>query len=180
MTFCLSTPSVRFHQSWLASWAEWGHGVHQDGASVGRAEQAGLDLQDVEQFAQWVELLLLDADLTADRLPGRVPATTLWVTAGGDYVGSIQLRYELTDALTELGGHIGYGIRPSWRRRGAATFALGGMLARACRLGLSRVLITCDDANVASVRTIERHGGELEDVREAPGRSPWRRYWITI
>jgi predicted acetyltransferase len=76
-------------------------------------------------------------------------------------------------------GHIGYGIRPSARRRGLATWALGLMLDQARRLGLTQILIVCEAGNVASAKTIERHGGVLEDVRDT-GHGPMRRYWITI
>nr|WP_319464069.1 GNAT family N-acetyltransferase [Micromonospora sp. RTP1Z1] len=77
----------------------------------------------------------------------------------------------------EYGGHIGYGVRPSARRRGVATFALGVALSEAARRGIDPVLVTCDDDNTASARIIERHGGVLEDVRDTElGRI--RRYWI--
>jgi RimJ/RimL family protein N-acetyltransferase len=76
-------------------------------------------------------------------------------------------------------GHIGYSVRPTARGRGLATWALGAVLPRARRLGLGRVLLTCDEHNVASSRTIENNGGVLEDVRDtALGRK--RRYWIEL
>lgn len=76
-------------------------------------------------------------------------------------------------------GHIGYGVRPSARRRGLATWALGETLDRARELGLTRVLVTCDDSNVASARTIEGNGGVLEDVRTTT-LGLTRRYWIDL
>ncbi len=70
-------------------------------------------------------------------------------------------------------------MRPSARGRGYATWALGAVLTEARALGLDRALVTCDDDNVASARTIERNGGVIEDVRETEvGRK--RRYWITL
>jgi predicted acetyltransferase len=76
-------------------------------------------------------------------------------------------------------GHIGYGIRPSSRRRGLASWALGRTLEEARALGLDRVLIVCEVDNLASVKTIEHHGGVFEDVRDTE-HGPMRRYWITI
>ncbi|MDX2516846.1 GNAT family N-acetyltransferase [Streptomyces stelliscabiei] len=70
-------------------------------------------------------------------------------------------------------------MRPSARRRGLATWALGAVLPEARALGMGRVLITCDDDNVASARTIERNGGVLEDVRTTD-EGIKRRYWITL
>ena len=76
-------------------------------------------------------------------------------------------------------GHIGYGIRPSARQRGLATWALGRMLDEARILGLDRVLIICEAGNIASAKTIERHGGVLEDIQDT-GNGTVRRYWINI
>jgi predicted acetyltransferase len=91
-------------------------------------------------------------------------------------LGAIALRHELNDRLLEL-GHIGYGIRPSARRRGLATWALGRMLGEARVLGLDRVLLVCEAGNVASAKTIERHRGVLETIRDTE-HGPMRRYWI--
>ena len=77
--------------------------------------------------------------------PGRVRAAFLVAVVGEDIVGRVSLRYELTAALREEGGHIGYGVVPSQRRRGYATQMLRGTLDRARSRGLERVLLTCDD-----------------------------------
>ncbi|WP_427896510.1 GNAT family N-acetyltransferase [Kribbella sp. GL6] len=94
-------------------------------------------------------------------------------------MGAITLRRTLNEKLLEGGGHIGYGVRPSARGRGVASWALAEVLGRARARGMDRVLVTCGDGNVASARTIERNGGVLEDVRDTwLGRA--RRYWITL
>jgi predicted acetyltransferase len=82
-------------------------------------------------------------------------------------------RHGLNDYLFEQGGHIGYSVRPSARRRGFAGDALRDALPIARELGISRVLITCDETNVGSRRTIEKNGGIYEDSRKGK-----RRYWI--
>jgi predicted acetyltransferase len=88
----------------------------------------------------------------------------------------IALRHCFSDDI----GQIGYGVRPSARRRGLASWALGEMLGEArAALGLDRVLVPCLADNIASVRTIERNGGVLEGIREAE-RGPVRRYWIAL
>jgi RimJ/RimL family protein N-acetyltransferase len=61
----------------------------------------------------------------------------------------------------------GYGIRPSARRRGLATWALGRILDEAHSTGLHRVLIICEADDVPSMKTIERHGGVLEGIRHS-------------
>lgn len=76
-------------------------------------------------------------------------------------------------------GHIGYGVRPSARGRGLATWALGRILEEARALGMDRVLIVCAADNIASARTIERHHGVLERIEDTD-LGPVRRYRITI
>ncbi len=114
--------------------------------------------------------------------PGHVPETTYWLLRGEEtIVGVGRLRHRLTLALRELGGHIGYDIRPSERRKGYGTALLGLTLREARARGLRRVLLTCDDDNVASARIIEKNGGVLADrVRPAGHDELWRRYWIDL
>jgi predicted acetyltransferase len=98
---------------------------------------------------------------------------------GSVYLGAISLRHTLNDFLLHAGGHIGYGVRPTARGRGLASRALRAVLPEARSLGLARVLVTCQDNNLGSARTIENNGGVLEDVRDTDlGRT--RRYWITL
>ncbi len=89
-----------------------------------------------------------------------VPGEAYFVVDEADrIVGEVYLRLALTPALEEDGGNIGYQIRPSARGKGYATIALSLALARLRELGLERALLTCDSANVASVRAIEKNGG---------------------
>ena len=104
-----------------------------------------------------------------------VASTTRWIAVDGRLVGFLSIRHELNAFLLELGGHIGYAIRPSERRRGYATAATALALTECRRLGIDPVLITCDDTNLASAKTIERNGGVLEDIRTGK-----RRYWVSV
>ena len=90
-----------------------------------------------------------------------------------EVVGFLALRHSLNAWLLEEGGHIGYSVRPSRRGQGHASRALALAVRRSAELGLDRVLVTCDEDNVASARTIERNGGVYEDTRNGK-----RRYWI--
>ncbi|MCU7727279.1 GNAT family N-acetyltransferase [Actinoplanes sp. KI2] len=171
----LIAPTTRLHAAWIASRDEWGRGVHQDGA--GMRPQDEYDTP--EGFARWVRRLTDEEDVHIPPAQDWVHCTYRWMVEGDRVLGAISLRHILTDYLMEVGGHIGYGVRPSERRKGLAGWALGLTLDEARKLGLERVLITCRVANVASARTIEKAGGVFEDIR-GTGDDEVRRYWITL
>lgn len=171
----LIRPTAALHLAFLDSRDEWGRGVHEDGAGL-RIED---DVDTAEGFATWVRRLTDQEDVTKPIDEGFVHCTYRWMVEDGRFLGAIALRHELNDFLLNTGGHIGYGVRPSARRRGLATWALSLMLTEARRLKMPRVLITCQVANVPSARTIERAGGVLEDIR-GKGEDEVRRYWITL
>ncbi|PJM91816.1 GNAT family N-acetyltransferase [Streptomyces sp. CB01373] len=173
----LSAPTSQLQSSWLAARDEWPPGAHQDGTGLRLASDADLDSPGV--FSEWVERLQQQSDRSAAVGEGRVHATHWWIVEGDNYLGAIDLRHYLNAFLLDVGGHIGYSIRPSFRRRGLATWALGAVLPEARALGLDRVLVTCDDDNIGSARSIERNGGVLEDVRTTNAGIK-RRYWITL
>ena len=81
--------------------------------------------------------------------------------------------------MKRIGGHIGYVVIPSRHGCGYATEILRQALEHCSDIGLERVLLTCDIDNIASQRVIEKNGGVLEGLVEAPElRVPKRRYWI--
>jgi predicted acetyltransferase len=94
--------------------------------------------------------------------PPRVPHTNYWATLGGAVVGQISLRHHLNAELAELGGHVGYTVRPSYRGRGFATAMLRDLLRTPKARAIGRLLLTCAPDNVASNRTILANGGVLE------------------
>jgi predicted acetyltransferase len=170
----LITPTARLRDSWLEAREEWGD-VDQPGSGLHRSD----DVDTVEGFARWAERLRRQSDESIPTEPNLVHATYWWIVEDDVCLGAISLRHRLNEFLLRAGGHIGYGVRPSARRRGLATWALGAVLVECRALGIDRVLVTCADDNVASARAIERNGGVLEDVRDTElGRT--RRYWIDL
>lgn len=110
---------------------------------------------------------------------GYVPATTFWLIDNNEFIGRVQIRHALTEHLVKRGGHIGYYIRPSKRKMGYGKKILELALLEAKKLGLSKVLITCDDNNIGSQKIIEANGGILENVIDFVQDGPkTRRYWI--
>jgi predicted acetyltransferase len=110
---------------------------------------------------------------------GWVPASTYWLICQGRIVGTCNLRHELNDFLREFGGHIGYSVRPSERRKGFGTQMLRLLLEKVKELGIDRLLVTCDDTNIASAGVIENNGGKLTNkVFKDDSKILLRRYWI--
>lgn len=168
----LVVPHTRFHASFLESNREWA-GETQDGAGIHDDD----DIHTAEGFATYVAELV--ASEHTPRRPGLVRDTYRWIVEGDAYLGAISFRHELTEYLENFGGHIGYGVRPSARRRGLATWALGETLEMARDRGYERVLATCLDDNDGSISTIEKNGGVMEDKR-ATSDQLMRRYWISL
>jgi predicted acetyltransferase len=169
----LVRPDLRLRASWADAVAEFTQtGSTQHGYGLWDFEP--LDVTE-EGCRKVVDYLLAQAD-PATELPGEwVHCTYFWITDGDpeEFVGYLALRHSLSPWLLEEGGHIGYSVRPSRRREGHATRALSLAVRRAGELGIERALVTCDDDNDASRRTIERCGGVYEDTRNGK-----RRYWI--
>ncbi len=125
-------------------------------------------------------LQMLAAD-DAGTTPGHVRMTSYWAMEAGLMVGSIRLRYMLTPALRQVGGNIGYDVRPSRRNQGYATHMLALTLMRAREAGLNEVLLTCDVDNVASARVIQKNGGVLQFQGTFEGYDePIAHYWISL
>ena len=114
--------------------------------------------------------------------PEIVPCLQYALFDDGVLLGMIQIRLALRGYLTRFGGHIGYCVRPSQRRKGYARHMLLKALEICRQEGVPRVLITCLDANIASARTIESCGGRLESIvfDDENYQQYLRRYWIDL
>lgn len=173
----LSLPTTRVHASFLAAMAEFqaeGRGCGSDNTMVGgEIRDFGGRWADAAEFGHYVRWLRDQALEESPRPAGFVPATTLWWVSGGDYLGRIAIRHRLTPRLREAGGHIGYDVRPSARRRGHGTALLSAALPVARGLGIDSALITCLAANTGSRKVIQANGGVLENRV-----GDMLRYWV--
>jgi len=171
------SPHPRYQQSFLASVQEFidtGENERWNGLTIfGEAANTLEELADPVAFVEFTSRLTDLALPETSRPEGSVAATTLWWVDGDEYLGRLSIRHELTDWLRELGGHIGYVVRPSARRRGHARAMLAAALPIARDLGIDPALLTCDVDNAASRRVIEANGGFFEDQREDK-----LRYWV--
>lgn len=155
----LTDPATSWHFAWLEAHSEWGPGLHEDGFGV-RSDD---DVVSADSFASWV-----------GRLSNDKHCSYWWITEGEAVLGGIALRHS-THALVPRAGHLGYGIRPSARGRGLATWAVARIVGQARALSMDRILAICEVDNRASAKTLERQGGVLD---EASQEGPVLRYWI--
>jgi len=125
----------------------------------------------------------LDTTITKETklINNRVLATTFFLYRPDDdkIIGSCQLRHSLTEELKQHGGHIGYSISPSERGKGYAKIQLLLVLEEARKMNISELLLTCDETNVGSYKTIESCGGVLLDHNVYEGMKQ-KRYSIIL
>ena len=117
-----------------------------------------------------------------DTVPkGLVPSSTyLGVREKDNYiVGMIDIRHYLNEYLTQVGGNIGYGVRKTERNKGYAKQMLKLALEKCKELKIKRVLITCDEDNIASEKVILSANAKLEDIRNVDGENK-KRFWIDL
>lgn len=171
----LVRPSAKYKNSFLEAVRE----AQASGSGLGDTLKWNLD-----DIAADFEAVL--RDLSRYEPPNELPAGFVhseyrWLVEGDEYLGRVSIRHTLNERLRQFGGHIGYEIRPTARRRGNGTLILKLALQRAHQLGMRRALITCDVENLGSRGVIEANGGELEgeftlDFYD----KPIRRYWIQL
>jgi predicted acetyltransferase len=162
-TVSLETEYIDFYLEWKASGEDMIPWV---------IEKDPTDFQGMVQF-------LLNNEKGINLPEGWVRDSTYWlVNESNRVLGAVNIRHALTEKLFNCGGHIGYGVRPSERRKGYATKILAMSLEKTRELGIEKVLVVCDAVNTASERTILKNGG-MEDVsfKEEDGNIV-KRFWI--
>lgn len=91
----------------------------------------------------------------------------------------IDIRHYLNEYLTQVGGNIGYSVRKTERNKGYAKQMLKLALGKCRDLKMKKVLITCDEDNIASEKVILSANAKFEDIRSADGENK-KRFWIDL
>jgi predicted acetyltransferase len=166
----LILPDVRFEESFLHALAEY----HEESRFLEHKEE-----EIAGNFLAFVEKEKSKA--RGENLPeGFVPETEYWLVDGDEYIGGLSIRHRLSDHLREIGGHIGYSIRPSKRKQGYGKLILKLGIEKAKEMGFEKVLLTCDVTNDGSRKIIEGNGGVLENVVPHEGNPDKARFWIDL
>ena len=107
--------------------------------------------------------------------PNRVPSTEFILYIDDKPVGIGRVRHYLTEDLLKHAGHISFAIAPEFRGHHYATILLSLLLEKAKTFELTKVLLTCNENNIGSYKTIEKNGGKLEKIQSGE-----RFYWIEL
>ncbi|MBW8350135.1 GNAT family N-acetyltransferase [Bacillus sp. IITD106] len=168
----LVEPSSKYKESYLDMIAEWKTANENLVPFVLKMETDDFEslLQKLKGFSQGMGI--------PDTF---VPHTTYWLVNNQERViGAINIRHRLNEKLLNIGGHIGYGIRPSERKKGYAKSMLSLALEKAKNMNIFEVLITCDKENIGSAKTITSNGGQLESEVVTEDGNIVQRYWIHL
>ncbi|GAB6596847.1 GNAT family N-acetyltransferase [Bacillus cereus] len=172
MNVSLLTPTIDLQEEYLDFYNEW--------KDSGETMIPWVITKDPSNFPAMVQELL-DAHNGINLPDSWVPDSTYWlVTDHNRIVGVVNIRHSLTEHLFNAGGHIGYGIRPSERRKGYATKLLALSLEKAKQLNITKALIVCDEVNTASEKTILHNGGVRDDDFIEEDGNVVRRFWIEL
>ena len=114
---------------------------------------------------------------------GRCQGKTFLLVRKNDdkIVGTINVRWNLSEAMLQFGGHIGYGIRPTERRKGYNKINLYLGMKEAKKIGLDRVMLDCGVSNIGSDKTLKALGGKLERTEIDPSNGILTNvYWFDV
>ncbi|MFS0779389.1 GNAT family N-acetyltransferase [Neobacillus sp. 3P2-tot-E-2] len=168
----LIKPTIELKDEYLSFYKEW---VDSKEDMVPWVIQK--DPSDFEAMVQFLK----DNEQGRNLREGWVPDSTFWlINQDKRILGAVNIRHQLTPFLLNSGGHIGYGIRPSERRKGFATKLLSLSIEKAKELGIRKALVVCDEDNTGSFKTIINNGGIPDsDFIEEDGNIV-KRFWIDL
>ncbi|MFD0710492.1 GNAT family N-acetyltransferase [Paenibacillus sp. GCM10027626] len=170
-TVFLVKPSIEYQAEYLDFYEEW--------KTSGELIVPWVVSKDPSDFEGMLQFLLESENQEA-LSENWVPSSTFWlVTASKRVVGAVNIRHSLNEKLFNCGGHIGYGIRPAERRKGYATKLLSMALEKTKELGIGKILVVCDESNIASEKTILKNGGMPDTSFTEGNGNVVKRFWIT-
>ncbi|MBZ9685861.1 GNAT family N-acetyltransferase [Clostridium estertheticum] len=168
----LVTPSMEHKESYKEMILEFEKA--EDSIYPGAIRPRGMDYKD------WLKNL--ETYRSSETCPSHLaPSDTYFLVNKYNRIfGAISIRHCLNEELLKFGGHIGYGIIPSERRKGYAKSMLKMALENCKSRNMKQVLITCNKVNIASAKTIIANGGVLENELMEEDGNLVQRYWVEL
>ena len=164
----LKSPSIDDKQDLLEYIAEF----------QGEVIHGGSDIKYAKSIEDWLEDIENNGQKLVEEKSLRPFSVFLLKREEDDkLLGMVNIVHSLNKFLLKRGGHIGYSISPRERRKGYGNEILKLALLEGRKLKLDRVLVTCDEKNIASKKIIIKNGGKLENSVDIRG-SITERYWI--
>ncbi|MDY3802186.1 MAG: GNAT family N-acetyltransferase [Bacilli bacterium] len=149
----LVKPTVELENNWLNYFNEYTKGNNS----------SPMEYKKEYIYSEWIKKLD-NEEKGIDLEPGRVPSSVRFLMDDGKILGAVSIRHSIdNEFLSNIGGHIGYGILPSERKKGYGKLILKLSLEECKKLGINKVLVTCVDSNIGSKKIIESNGGILEN-----------------
>lgn len=169
MKIFLERPDLK----WIKSYFEFVREIEAAAEPLG-----WLKPKDQESLNDFINRLL---EAETNPSPDKVNDSIYWCRLENEIVGRVSLRHFLNADLKEYGGHIGYEVRPSYRRRGIAKEMLRLILETPTARQIGKLLLTCSPKNVASIKAIVRNGGVFEKTAFVPKvNRETSYYWIDL
>ncbi len=170
----LAKPSEKYKKSFLEAVQAHKESGEKDGH---------LNLHSYEWFDENFESMVqtfLDESEGKNLSDDRVPSTEFWIVDGDQWLGRFSLRHKLNAKLERYGGHLGYYLIPSARKKGIGTWAFSEVLKEARKLGIEKIMVSCDESNIGSQKLIKKFGGTLQDITTIPENDgPLMRWWVS-
>ena len=197
-SFIFTTPNIKYKDTYIKGVEEFQKEDKQKNINDSTVDYNDPKESFKKYMSRWDEHTFLIDDLTKNfdkylkrwqdesrginLRPGYVPQTNYWLIVNGVYVGRVAIRHFLNEKLLTVGGHIGYNVIPSERRKGYGTELLKYALIKSKEMGLDKVLLTCDETNTGSRKIIEKCGGVLENIVDGETANSSRkcRFWISL
>ncbi|WP_106495269.1 GNAT family N-acetyltransferase [Lentibacillus sp. Marseille-P4043] len=162
----LERPALKWKEEHENYVREWG---------PSRMVPSSFDLAKHETYEEYLQALAIREGGT-DRW---LPSTNYFLIDDNErIVGMVDIRHDLNEFLRNVGGHIGYSTRPTERKKGYATLILAEALKKCKKLGIDRVLVTCDEDNIGSAKVIIDNGGIEDEGFVDDDGTVMRRFWI--
>ncbi|WP_054028859.1 GNAT family N-acetyltransferase [Bacillus sp. FJAT-28004] len=169
----LIKPSIEYRDAYVSFYEDW--------LKSGEDMVPWVIEREPADFNAFIDFLYSEDSESKITNRDHVPHSTYWLRNEDNIiVGAVNIRHRLNEKLLNQGGHIGYGIRPSERRKGYANNILSAALEITKEWGLQKVLVVCDKGNIGSEKTIVKNGGILESEYIEENGNTIRRFWIEL